>query len=164
MEIIEYVNGSLVAVHNMVNIALQDLTPEVVQWQPTGTANTIAQLLAHLVGAEDRAINVSIKGGSTLGETWAARTGIPQERGGQWRKDWTLNIDAFLEYAKAVQASATECLASLTPAGLDKEVQWFNGPNSTAGLIRMVVLHHPLLHSGEISALKGMQGLKGLPM
>jgi hypothetical protein len=164
MEIIEYLNGSLVAVHNMMNIALQDLTPEVAQWQPTGTANTIAQLLAHMVGAEDRAINVSIKGGTTLGETWGAKTGIPQERGGHWRKDWALNIDAFTDYTKAVQASAAECLAALTPADLDKEVQWFNGPNSTGGLIRMVVFNHPLLHSGEISALKGMQGLKGLPM
>ena len=164
MEIIEYLNGSLVAVHNMMNIALTDLTPEVRHWQPTGTANTIAQLVAHMVGAEDRAINVSIKGGSTLGETWAAKTGIPQERGGQWRKDWSLNIDPFCEYTKAVQASATECLASLTAADLDKEVQWFNGPNTAGGLIRMVVLSHILLHSGEISTLKGLQGLKGLPM
>ena len=164
MEIIEYLNGSLVSVHTMMNIALQDLSPEVAHWQPTGTANSIAQLLAHMVGAEDRAINVSIKGGATLGEIWGAKTGIPQERGGHWRKDWALDIDAFSDYSKAVQASATECLATMTADDLNKEVQWFNGPNTTAGLLRQVVLKHPLLHSGEISALKGMQGLKGLPM
>ena len=29
----------------------------------------------------------TIKGGTTLGETWGAKTGIPQVRGGHWLKD-----------------------------------------------------------------------------
>jgi len=164
MDVIDYINGSLVTAHSMQDIALAELTDDVAHWQPTGTANSIAQLLAHMVSAEDRAVNLCIKGGQTLAEQgWGVKTGVPQERGGFWRKDWNLNIPEFRAYAKAVQASATELMASIMPADLDKEVQWFNGPNTAGGLIRMVVINHVLGHCGEVSALKGIQRLKGLP-
>jgi hypothetical protein len=164
MEILDYIRGSLVTAHSMQDIALVELTDEVAHWQPTGTANSIAQLLAHMVGGEDRAVNLCIKGGKTLAEQgWGMKTGVPQERGGFWRKDWTLNIPEFQAYAAAVHASAEELLANMQPDDLDKPVEWFNGPNTAGGLIRMVVINHVLGHCGEVSALKGMQGLKGLP-
>ena len=54
-------------------------------------------------------------------------------------------------------------LETLKEEDLDREVFWFGGANTVGGLLRMVVIHHQLLHSGEISTLKGLQGLKGLP-
>ena len=48
MEMLEYLRSSVKAVNEMVDNAMQDLTDDVVNFQPGGTANTIAQLLAHV--------------------------------------------------------------------------------------------------------------------
>ena len=43
--------------HRMVGAALSDLSSEVAEWQPGGTANSIASLLAHTIVGEDRVVN-----------------------------------------------------------------------------------------------------------
>src|SRR4051794_37739489 len=45
-----------------VRLATSELIEDVDQRQPTGTANSIAGLLARMAGGEDWAINVAIKG------------------------------------------------------------------------------------------------------
>jgi uncharacterized damage-inducible protein DinB len=151
--------------HRMGDIALAELTPEVAHYEAGGTTNSIAQLLAHMTTGEDGAINRVAKGGTRLIELkdWAAETGIPTERGAIWTKDWRLNIDAFTQYREAVKASANEYLANLSADELEREVEWFSGPRPLHSLLQIIVIHHTLGHSGEISTLKGMQGLKGLP-
>jgi hypothetical protein len=164
MELKEYLNDQLGEVHRMADIAMQDLTEHVAHWQPSGATNTIAQILAHMTFAEDRAIHVSIQGGTMLAEQgWAEKAGFSTERGAIWNKGWQLNLEPFYEYARQVHEAAIDCVGAMTPADLDKEVQWFNGPRSAGALLRGVIIHHSLGHAGEISALKGAQGLKGLP-
>lgn len=156
---------ALTDAHRMGDIALQDLTPDIAHFDAGGTTNTIAQLLAHMTMGEDGAVNRVLKGGVRLLEAqgWAARTGIPVERGAVWNKEWRLDIDAFREYREAVKASAVDYVENVDLADLEREVEWFNGPRPAHNLLQMIVIHHLLGHSGEISALKGMQGLKGLP-
>jgi uncharacterized protein YdgA (DUF945 family) len=74
-----------------------------------------------------------------------------------------LNLLAFREYQQTVQAAADEWLSTTQPADLEREVTHgpFNRP--IAAQLRGTVIHHMLGHCGEISALKGVQGLKGLP-
>ena len=149
----------------MGDIALAELTPEVAHYEAGGTTNTIAQLLAHMTIGEDGAFNRVAKGGTRLVESkdWASETGIPLERGAVWTKDWRLNIDAFRDYREAVKASANEYLANLDAAELEREVEWFSGPRPLHSLLQIIVINHSLGHAGEISTLKGLQGLKGLP-
>ena len=164
MELHEFLNEQLAEVHRMADIAMQDLTDDVAHWQPPGTANNIAQLLAHMTFAEDRAIHVSIQGGVLLAEQgWGEKAGFSTERGAIWNKGWRLNLEPFFEYARQVHEAATSCVAGLSSADLDREAQWFNGPRSTGALLRGVIINHSLGHAGEISTLKGAQGLKGLP-
>jgi hypothetical protein len=164
MELREFLNDQLAEVHRMADIAMTDLTADVAHWQPPGTANTIAQLLAHMTNAEDRAIYVSIQGGTMLAQQgWAEKVGFSNERGAIWNKGWRLNLGPFFEYARQVHEAATRCVAGLSTADLDREVQWFNGPRSTGALLRGVIINHSLGHAGEISTIKGAQGLKGLP-
>ena len=65
--------------HRMVGAALSDLTSEVAEWQPGGTANSIASLLAHTIVGEDRVVNQMFGAGELLfvSGDWAAKTGIP---------------------------------------------------------------------------------------
>lgn len=151
--------------HRMGDIALEDLTPEVAHFDAGGTTNTIAQLMAHLTIGEDGGFNRMLKGGERLIDTngWAQKAGIPLERGAVWGKEWRLDIDAFREYREAVKQSAVNYIETMDLADLDKEVEAFNGPRPVHNIIQIIVVNHMLGHAGEISTLKGIQGLKGLP-
>ena len=167
MELMEYLRSAGEGAHRMLGFACDDLDEELVHWHAGGTTNTISQLLAHMVSAEDLLLNDRLAGGKSLHESgWAEKTGIPLNRPEIWQRDaWRLNLDAFNAYRLEVQESAFKVLDSLTPSGLDREVEWFRGPPRPAGaLLQTVFISHLLGHCGEVSALKGLRGLKGLPM
>jgi len=151
--------------HRMGDIALEGLTREVAQYDAGGTTNTIQQLLSHMTIGEDNAINRMLKGGERILEAqgWAAKTAIPTERGAVWGKEWALDLDAFREYRELVKHSAVDYVSNMDLADLDREVEWMNGTRPAHSVLQVVVIHHMLGHSGEVSALKGLQGLKGLP-
>ena len=152
--------------HGMVGAALSDLTAEVAQWQPGGTANSIASLLAHTISGEDRVINQMFKGGESLFDTggWAAKTGIPAGNDDIWAGDWTLDVAAFDSYRQEVQRSTEAFLADLDPAVLDQDIQAWGSARRGGWMLRVVIGNHILSHLGEISVLRGMKGLAGLPI
>jgi hypothetical protein len=156
---------SLNDAHRMGDIALQELTPEVAHFEAGGTTNTIAQLMAHMTTGEDGGFNRIIRGGDRIIDTngWAEKVGIPLERGAVWGKEWKLNIEAFTEYREAVKQSAVSYLESMDIADLDKQVEAFNAPRPVHNVVQIIVVNHMLGHAGEVSTLKGIQGLKGLP-
>ena len=167
MELLDYLRTSVKTVNDMVDTAMQELTDEVVNFHPGGTANTIAQLLAHVVSGQDVLINDKIGGGRTLHETgWAEKTGIPVERPLIWQRDvWKLDLAGFDAYRKEVAHSAEWTFNALKPGDLDREIEWIRGPSRPLALMAQTVfVNHGLGHCGEISAIKGMQGLKGLPI
>jgi hypothetical protein len=153
----------------MIGTAMQDLTDEVVCFQPGGTANTIAQLLAHVVTGQDLLVNDRLLagGGTILHDSgWAAKTGIPLDRRAIWQStEWRLNLPGFDAYRLAVAESANRLVDSLAESDLDRLAIWGRGPERPVGLLlQAVYINHGLGHCGEISAIKGMQGLKGLPL
>ena len=169
MQTLEFIRTSVDAVNAMVGTAMEDLTDEVVNYHPGGTANTIAQLLAHLVTGQDLLINdkLIVGGGTPLHDSgWAAKTGIPLERRLIWQREaWRLNLPAFDEFRLAVAESATRLVTSLNESDLDRPASWIRGPERPVALLfQAIYINHGLGHCGEISAIKGMQGLKGLPI
>jgi len=77
-----------------------------------------------------------------------------------------VDLPAAREYAKAVYANSDQYLASLTPDDLDTPIDLagVGGSKVTLGhvLSRSVVAHADNI-AGEISCLKGLQGLQGYP-
>jgi hypothetical protein len=165
LDLIEFLRAEAQEGQRMLDIALTDLEEGVANWQPPGTANSIAQLLAHVVTGQDRAVNLVLKGGQPVFQagSWAAATGIPEERGAIWRKDWRLNVASFCEYRAAVRESLEDYLSSIDLGTLEREFPWAGGNQSGWWLARTIFINHVLGHAGEISTLKGLQGLKGLP-
>ena len=165
MEIKEYLAGEVENVQRLVGIALQDLDDEIANWTPGGTANSIGSILAHVTGTQDRSINVTLRGGQTIFEAggWSAKTGIPADPTAIWKPGWRLNVQAFGEYQAALAESLNTFMETLSPEDLDREVMHSQGPRPAGWLLRNIVLHHSLYHSGEIFTLKGLRGLKGLP-
>jgi uncharacterized damage-inducible protein DinB len=168
MELVDFIRSEFDAVHRMLGQSMQDLDDEILHWHAGGTTNTIAQLLAHVVTGQDLLIADKLGGGKTLHESgWAEKTGIPLTRTDIWlqRDAWHLNLDAFNDFRLAVEANSRAYVEALRPSDLDLQRAWIRGPEQPIGtLLQNIFINHALGHCGEISTLKGLRGLKGLPI
>ena len=167
MELVDFIRAQCGNALEMVQRSLEDLDEDIVHWQPGGTANTIAQLLAHVVTGQDLLIGEKLQGGSTLfAQGWAEKTGIPLDRTQIWNQGaWHLNLESFKAYHAAVEIQSRGYIDTLAPEELEREVAWIRGPEQPISrLFQVIFINHALGHAGEISALKGIRGLKGLPI
>ena len=167
MELLDFIRAQVGTVHHNLGVSMEDLTDEVVHAEAGGTTNTIAQILAHVVTGQDLLIREKLSGAPTLHESgWAEKTGIPKVRTEIWQSHaWHLNLEAFNEFRLAVEANSTAYVDALQFADLDLLRNWVWGPERPIGtLLQTIFINHALGHCGEISALKGIRGLKGLPI
>ncbi len=159
--------------HGMVEGTIEGLTSEQLHWLPAGTAHSIASTYAHMILGEDMLLNGMIAGKPPLAATtWAGKTGVsempPQgsEEGpgdwAEWAKKVSVDLPALAEYAKAVYANTDAYLNSLKPEELDDQIDGFMGKTSR-NMMLQITAGHGNNHIGEISAIKGIQGLKGYP-
>jgi hypothetical protein len=75
-----------------------------------------------------------------------------------------MHLPSFREYAKAVYAATDAYVAGLGPADLERKVDTgFVGEQTVGFVVGNILVWHVAEHNGEIAALKGAQGLKGLP-
>jgi hypothetical protein len=163
----EYVKGS----HAWLEATLGDPTPEEALWLPHGRATTIAANYAHLVCAEDYLVNTFGAGGVPLyATTMAGRTGLnalpPWGDWSEWARQLTIDLPVLRAYAHAVYARTDAFLAGLTVADLARAVDLSivsYGQVPLPLFILTFVGGHAAMHTGEISCLKGLQGLRGYP-
>ena len=176
MDSIKLLREQLTEAHALLEAVMQDVTPDAAHWVPPGQANPIGASYAHVAVLEDRTINGIILHRRPLYETtWSGRTGMSELmplQGKDWDDytAWTrrlkVDISSVREYAKAVYANTDQYLSSLTSDDLDTPVDLagVGGSKVTLGhvLCRSVVAHADNI-AGEISCLKGLQGLQGYP-
>jgi hypothetical protein len=134
---------------------------------PAATVGPILPIYAHAVCSED-VIFAAAAGREPvcLSPEWAARTGIPGATVVQ-TPEWagnTFNLGGLRAYADAVFAAAVAWLETADDAALDREIDGLRpGSRTTPVNLLRVGLIHISGHGGEIAALKGVLGLKGLP-
>lgn len=135
---------------------------------PPGTANVISAILLHQAGIEDAIVQQRLRGELGIWERdgWAEKTGVATTPGGGggWEelKAQTVALAPIQAYA-AVHATTDTYLASLTDEELRREMPWpFGGTRTVADFLALVVVH-TVFHAGEVSALKGVQGVLGIP-
>ena len=148
--------------------ALAGLTDETINWVPSGTANSIGVNLLHMVGGEDYFINVLVRKQEMVWNAqWAQTVGVPIPPGGS-PETWTqakaahLPLESLLAYIQAVWQAREAYLAQLSNDDLDQSVDLFGQPGTLADLLSMTISHSST-HLGEISVIKGLQGLTGWP-
>jgi hypothetical protein len=155
--------------HDMIEQALDGLSDEQLQARlPGSTVAPLSLIYLHTVTGEDWVLNELIAGEQTIWENggWAERLGLPADL--PTRADWgetprLPDIATAREYARLVYAASDEFLTSLTPAALDDVRQTSLGERSVGYLVGVWVGWHASHHGGEICALKGALGEKGLP-
>ena len=79
------------------------------------------------------------------------------------REGLQLNLPALHDYARATAKTLLSWAASLAPEDLERTISTPIGEFNQGQVLESFIIAHINNHSGEISALKGCQGLKGYP-
>jgi uncharacterized damage-inducible protein DinB len=168
MNVVEYIQRQFDALRRQTNATVADLTDEQLNWAPPGMANKIGVTLLHAVAGEDMMVQTWLQGKLTLWELqdWGDRIGLKTPPGGPGNWDEAnsvhLKLASLMAYQEAVCEKTSAYLSALTPEELDRTVKLFNGDHPAADVL-VLAENHILGHLGEIAALKGVQGVKGLP-
>jgi hypothetical protein len=97
---------------------------------------------------------------------WSEKTGVKNTPGygGNWDefKHGSLALEPVLAYQQVVRAATDSYLDKLTPDELERKVKFAGGERTVAAML-ILLTSHTICHAGEIAALKGVQGSKGLP-
>lgn len=152
-----------------------DITEEHLHKDPGGKAFPIGATYAHLVFSEDVIVHGMLQGKAPLYETtFKDKTGAsspmpPMDANWstaneEWSKTVKVDLTQLGEYAQAVFAATDEYINSLKDEDLEKEIDlgdW--GKKSMAEMLYGFIIGHTYALTGELSALKGIQGAKGYP-
>lgn len=170
MDVKPLVKAVLARNREVMESTMADVGNEHAEWAPPGKALPLGALYVHVLTSEDFFIQSLLKGGTPMWDSsWKANMGLsePRPARGQPWEDWArrvrIDMPKLREYAKAVFAATDAHVDSLSDADLDKEVEFFGRKMPVAGLLLGVMCTHIANHTGEISTLKGLQGLKGYP-
>jgi hypothetical protein len=175
MNAIELLKEELKSAHDLVEQTVGDATPEQLAKHPGEKAFPLGALYGHVVFSEDAIVNGLIQHKTPLyqGE-WKEKTGANKqhpEMDENWEKnniEWSNSVVVTLptmrEYAKAVYANTESYLNSLSENDLDSDIDlgsW--GKYKLGTMLFSFVIGHACSLAGEMSAVKGVQGLKGYP-
>ncbi len=163
--------------HEFLEGTMQEVDDSVAHKMPAGKAHNIASLYAHLFASEDMLLNSVLQGKPSFFATnWAEKTGMsemmpqPDQNWEQNFKDWAgrvkIDLAAIKEYRSAVNQALEDYIGNLREVDLDREVDLTAmgmGKVNVAWILSNLIIAHINNVTGEISALKGTQGLKGYP-
>ena len=164
----------LKAVHSSLEQTMDGVTDEVAHFMPPGKANPIAGTYAHLVFSEDFFVQGFLKKTQPLFETtFKDKTGASELQPTDWEvaypkwlREVTIDTKKFRAYAQAVYATTEAYVATLSDEDLQKDVDmsaFGMGSRKVYDFIANMISGHAYPIMGEISVLKGIQGLKGYP-
>jgi hypothetical protein len=172
MNTVELTQYSLGNAFDILGQVAADLTQEQADWMPTGIANPIGALYWHAVSGADEVVHQWCRGQEPLHQKdgWREKVltvSVPEpEHGGDYlayMRAIRVDLPAIHEYTKAVAEAVQGWLASLTPEDLERNIDTPIGELNLAQMLETFVIWHINAHCGEISALKGCQGVKGYP-
>lgn len=155
------------AMHGTLEAAVGDCSADAVALkQPGSTINSIGAIYAHTIFGEDGMLNGLVRGQKPVYYSggWADKIGIDMPQGGM-EPDWTVSMDleTFRQYADAVYQATDEYLSTISDDELNKVVDpGFMPAMPVRSFVANVLAWHVATHQGEISALKGVQGVNGL--
>ena len=154
--------------HAFIMMIIGDLTQAQADRKESGAnISPIAPIIAHFLGAEDFFVNMMFAGKATVHESggWGPKTGIApgQPRLTEEFSSAKYNLDGLRGYAQALFAQSENVLGSATEAQYEAILDTPLGKQPAADFLGGLALSHLTAHAGEVAALKGIQGLKGLP-
>jgi hypothetical protein len=153
---------------------MEGVTNEIAAFMPPGKANPISGIFAHAVISEDFFIHMLLQGKQPLFlTTWKDKTGASEIQPTEWEtaypkwlKEVKVDVNQMKKYAEAVYASGEKYVATLSDEDLLKDIDVSSfgmGKRPLGSIFISMIYGHLRDLMGEISVLKGIQGLKGYP-
>ncbi len=171
---VQFIGSHIRRLHEALETATKDLTPEQLQWRPPQGGNHLAFTLWHYVRTEDNIIRYLLQDGRAtvwLEGGWHERFGLdPALQGSGMTAEEAAairipSVEEFLPYMRAVWKSTDEYLASITDADLERVFTFIPvGERPAVQILMENMLTHGFSHLGEMWLLRGMQGLTGSPV
>jgi|SRR3989338_7854817 len=162
--------------HEVLEGTIEGTGEEHTHFQDVGTALPVGAAYGHAIFSEDSFVSMQAKSQPLFMTEFKDKTGFsepmpaPSDDWSKQHADWSKRIKVDLkrarEYAKAVYAKTEKYLNTLTDDNLTDDVDftsWGIGMKPMSWAISMVIIGHINNLAGEISAIKGVQGLKGYP-
>ena len=175
---VELVRQTLKDAHDSLEGTMNDVTEEAAHWQPQGKALPLAVAYGHVIVSEDMILNGWIRKSKLLiDQGWSDKMGLNlphpamdadwEKNFVEWSKKLKMDLKKFKEYAQAVYKQSDDYLAGLTDKDLfEQKIDlsvWGLGDWTLGRFILRFMISHVDNLTGEISAVKGLQGLKGYP-
>lgn len=168
---VSFLRAQFKSAHDTLEGTMNDVTNEVANWLPPGKPASIGANYVHHAFGEDALINMVLRGAAPMGATThVGRLGAdappPAGDWSTWGRTVQVDVPAARAYAQAVYASTDDYLATLTDADLDGEADLSIigvGKVPLGYFLGSMLLWDAAAHCGEISCIKGLQGLRGYP-
>ena len=171
MNTVSLIRNQTKVAHDWLEATMADVTPDMAHRPAPGIAHPIGSRYAHLAVSEDNLLAMVTKSAPIHSTTWQGKTGIPNPQDAfgsafEWAQSVKVDLDALRQYKQAVYANTDEYLASLQESALDAEIdltEWGMGKWSVGDFLVAFLIGHVRDIMGEITAIKGVHGLKGYP-
>lgn len=166
---INFLQGQFQGAHDLLTNTLADLTPQQAHYSAGAKTVPIVAHFGHVVVSEDMIVNGLLKHGTPLFAS--APTGFselpPQQPPwDEWGRRVKVDLKQANTYAQQVYAATNAYIASLEDDALAQplDLTALGLGMQTVGFMLGGLVLNVYLHTGEISCLKGLQGLKGYPI
>ncbi|MHB8377230.1 MAG: DinB family protein [Dehalococcoidia bacterium] len=153
------INGAL----GFLDMCVSDVNDDVYNLEPAGTCNSIAKVHLHALSTFDFFVNGLISGQPLIWQEHAAKMGLPGTPLEIWKADTPISKSAVEEYASKLRPRVSEQLAGLGDDIFTREFDTTLAGKQNGAWVLSLLPMHTSAHAGEIAAIKGTQGLKGLP-
>lgn len=159
--------------HETLEATMADVTDASAHFGETGKALPVGAAYAHSIMGEDLVISTMLTNKQPLSGS-NSNTGLSNpmptkaewDKHAHWAKTVKVDLPKLKEFAKTVYKATDEYLATLKEEDLDRELDLTSmgmGKLSLSYVICNFLILHIANLTGEISAAKGVQGLKGYP-
>ena len=154
-------------IHGYLEGTMQNVDEAVARYEPAGPPPILGQF-AHLITSEDWFINVKLANRAPVMMTTnpGFQTPPPPTSWDEWARSEVVDLNALRAYAHKVYEATDGFLALADDTLLDEPVDLtevgMGHVNGAAALF--LAFANVALHTGEISAIKGLRGLVGYPV
>lgn len=154
--------------HQLLDGTLSDCSQETADHRGEGWAiSPISAVYAHIAMTQDGIVHGLVQGRPTVleSEGWDAKLGLDAAgpRDASAWADKRFDLATVRDYVAAVQAATDAFLADAPDEVLERSMGTPMGEQRAIDMLANVGVVHVASHWGEIAALRGVQGEKGLP-
>jgi hypothetical protein len=168
MNTTELVRGQYQMLFQFLDMTMADCTSEVAAKHDDGwTIHPIGTIYLHVAISADTSMSGMSGAEQTIlvRDGWDKKLGVdsPESRQTEDSGDFVPDIAIAREYTAAVAKGVDEFFAAATDDQMNAEMDGPLGKSTVIEVLANIGVTHIASHWGEIAALKGVQGQKGLP-